>query len=219
MPLTAQALADSLHYNLDTCKAVLQSAGIADLDGDGRMEYNGSSNGRFEIVMIVCADSSAKAGIVNRFKDDMKSIGINVNVQELGWEDYLKALEDGFLEAANREITWDMFYGEVKLRNDFDLTELLQVRSKDNEQTNINYSRSRDTTIADRINNYLRATDAARPGVYQDLCDYITRQSGNLLSIGFEKQQIITHRAVVKGMTPNFGNPLCGFADWTINLE
>ena len=214
-----QALADSLHYNLDTCKAVLQSAGIADLDGDGRMEYNGSSNGRFEIVMIVCADSSAKAGIVNRFKDDMKSIGINVNVQELGWEDYLKALEDGFLEAANREITWDMFYGEVKLRNDFDLTELLQVRSKDNEQTNINYSRSRDTTIADRINNYLRATDAARPGVYQDLCDYITRQSGNLLSIGFEKQQIITHRAVVKGMTPNFGNPLCGFADWTINLE
>ena len=82
-----QALADSLRYNIDVCKAVLQSAGIADLDGDGRMEYNGSSNGRFEIVIMVCADSSAKAGIVNRFKEDMKAIGINVNVQELGWEE------------------------------------------------------------------------------------------------------------------------------------
>ena len=128
-----QQLADAIHYNLNTCKAVLQSAGIADMDGDGRMEYSGSSNGRFEFVIIVCADSSAKAGIVNRFKDDMKSIGINVNVQELPWEDYLLALQDGFFTAANREVTWDMYYGEVKLRNNFDLTELLQVRTKDND--------------------------------------------------------------------------------------
>ena len=33
-----QALADALHYSLDNCKAVLQSAGIADTDGDGRMD-------------------------------------------------------------------------------------------------------------------------------------------------------------------------------------
>ena len=112
-----------------------------------------------------------------------------------------------------------MFYGEVKLRNNFDLTELLQVRKEENSQTNINYSRNRDTSTVDRINNYLRATDAARPVVYQELCDYITRQTGYLVSIGFEKQQIITHRGVVKGMEPNFGNPLCHFANWTINME
>lgn len=214
-----QALADSMQYNLDVCRAVLQSAGIADLDGDGRLEYNGSGNGRFEVNIIVCADSSAKAGIVNRFADDMKSIGMTVNVQELSWDDYLLALDNGFYEAGNREITWDMYYGEVKLRNNFDLTELLQVRTKDNENSNLNYSRSKDTTIVDRINNYLRATDAARPIAYQDLCEYIMRTSGNLITIGFEKQQIITHRGVVKGMTPNMGNPLNGFANWTINME
>ena len=213
-----RALADSLHYNMTTCKAVLQSAGIADTDGDGRMEYAGSGTGRFEIVIIVCADSSAKAGIVNRFKEDMKAIGITVNVQELDWEAYKQALIDGFFESGNLEVTWDMYYGEVKLRNDFDLTELLQVRKKENEGTNINFSRSRDTTIEDRIKNYLRATDAARPLAYNDLCEYITRTSGNLVSIGFEKQQIITHRGVVKGMEPNFGNPLYGFADWTIDM-
>ena len=214
-----RALADAIHFNLSTCKAVLQSAGIADMDGDGRMEYNGSSNGRFEFVIIVCADSSAKAGIVNRFKDDMKSIGINVNVQELTWEDYLQALQDGFFVTGNREVTWDMYYGEVKLRNNFDLTELLQVRTKDNEQRNMNYSRSRDTSILDRIKNYLRASEAARPIVYNDLCEYLTRTSGDVVSIGFEKQQLITHRGVVKGVAPNIGNPLYDFQHWTINLE
>ena len=213
------ALADSLHYDLRVCRAVLESAGIADLDGDGRMEYNGSSNGRFEIVLVVCADSSAKAGIANRFKDDMKAMGINVNVQELGWDEYVQALQDGFFVSGNLEVPWDMFYGEVKLRNNFDLTELLQVRREENEQTNINFSRSRDTTIVDRINNYLRATDAARPLVFQDLCEYITRTNGNLVSIGFEKQQLITHRGVVKGLEPNFGNPMYNFQNWTINLE
>ena len=214
-----QALADSIHYNLDVCKAVLQSAGIADTDGDGRMDYNGNTSGRFEIVIMVCADSSAKAGIVNRFKDDMKSIGITVNVQELDWDSYKQALLDGYFESGNRQVTWDMYYGEVKLRNNFDLTELLQVRREENEQTNINFSRSRDTTIVDRINNYLRATDAARPLAYNELCEYITKGSGNLVSIGFEKQQIITHRGVVKGIDPNFGNPLYDFQNWGINLD
>lgn len=214
-----QVLADSLRYNLTTCKAVLQSAGIADTDGDGRMEYSGSSTGRFEIVMIVCADSSAKAGIVNRFKEDMKSIGITVDVQEMDWDAYKQALTDGYFERGNIEVTWDMYYGEVKLRNNFDLTELVQVRKEENEATNINFSRSRDTTILDRVNNYLRATDAARPLAYNDLCEYITRTSGNLISIGFEKQEIITHRGVVKGMEPNMGNPLYHFSDWIIDVE
>ncbi|MCR5090426.1 MAG: ABC transporter substrate-binding protein [Oscillospiraceae bacterium] len=214
-----EALAEALKYDLEVCKAVLQSAGIADSDGDGRMEYSGSSTGRFEIVVIVCADSSAKAGIVNRFADDMKKIGINVNVQELGWDEYMMALEKGSFESANVEVTWDMYYGEVKLRNNFDLTELLQVRDKDNPGSNVNYSRSRDTTIVDRINSYLRATDAARPTAYAELCEYITRTSSNLITIGFEKQQIITHRGVAKGLEPNMGNPLCNFANWTINLD
>ena len=183
------------------------------------MDYNGNTSGRFVIVIMVCADSSAKAGIVNRFKDDMKSIGITVNVQELDWDSYKQALLDGYFESGNRQVTWDMYYGEVKLRNNFDLTELLQVRREENEQTNINFSRSRDTTIVDRINNYLRATDAARPLAYNELCEYITKGSGNLVSIGFEKQQIITHRGVVKGIDPNFGNPLYDFQNWGINLD
>ena len=113
----------------------------------------------------------------------------------------------------------DMFYGEVRLRNNFDLTELLQPRTEKNEATNLNYSRSKDSTIEGRINQYLAASDASRKDVYYQLCDYIANTSGSLITIGFEKQQIITRRGVCKGINPNFGNPLFGFADWEILLD
>ena len=43
--------------------------------------------------------------------------------------------------------------------------------------------------------------------------------SGSLITIGFEKQQIITRRGVCKGIDANFGNPLFGFAGWKIFLD
>jgi hypothetical protein len=43
--------------------------------------------------------------------------------------------------------------------------------------------------------------------------------SSSLVVIGFEKQQIITRRGVCRGIDPNYGNPLYGFANWEIILE
>ena len=49
--------------------------------------------------------------------------------------------------------------------------------------------------------------------------EYICLNSGALITIGFEKQQIISHRGVIKGIDANIGNPLYGFKDWEIILE
>ena len=43
--------------------------------------------------------------------------------------------------------------------------------------------------------------------------------NGSIVVIGFEKQQIITRRGVCKGINPNYGNPLYGFADWEIIFD
>jgi hypothetical protein len=119
----------------------------------------------------------------------------------------------------------DMYYGEVKLRNNFDLTELLQTREvKDEEDdglytTNINFTRSNDPSIVERIETYLAASDGMRATAFYDLCDYITGSSGAIVVIGFEKQQLITHHGVCKGLAPNAGNPLYDFQHWEIYLE
>ena len=210
-------LAEELSYNLDTCRQILQNFGLKDANGDGRFDSM-SGAGDLTFTMILCSDSSAKAGMARKFAQDMNSIGITVKIYELTWDDYLKALEDGELEVGdNRTVKYDMYYAEVKLRNDFDMTELLQVRDEDNEKTNINFTRSRDRSYETYINNYLAAADAGRATAFYAFCYYL-RNNATIIPLGFEKQQIITHRGVVKGVDANAGNPLYNFAKWEIDL-
>lgn len=207
-------MAENLSYNLETCVRILESAGVKDYDEDGLMEYMAGTPQDISLTFVVCSDSSAKGGIVRRFQEDMESIGITVNVQELTWENYLKALDEG---------EFDMYYGEVRLRNNFDLTELLQVRDEDEDEgntaTNMNFTNSRDSAFEGYINEYLKAGDAGRFNAYQTLCDYICNETGSLITIGFEKHQLITHRGVVKGINANMGNPVYNIADWEIFLD
>ena len=105
-----------------------------------------------------------------------------------------------------------MDYGEVNLRNNFYLTELLDPDS------DLNYSRSMDTGYIAMINNYLSCAAAQRSAVYRQLCEYINT-NGALISIGFEDQQLIVHRGVIRGLNPNLGNPFFDFQNWTIDLE
>ena len=212
-------LASVLEFNLDTCKRILEGAGVQDYDDDGELEFMSGSPQEINLNFVICADSAAKSGVANRFKEDMASIGLKVTVHELTWENYKKTLESGEVQVGNQTFPMDMYYGEVQLRSNFDLTQLLETRDeKKNANTNINYTRSNDASIEGWINQYLKANDAMRSSAYYQLAEYITRSVGSLVTIGFERQQIITHRGVCKGIDANAGNPLYNFANWTIDL-
>ena len=105
-----------------------------------------------------------------------------------------------------------MYYGEVKLRNNFDLTELLDPDSS------LNYTRSTSTIYEPYMNNYLAAADSVRSSLYQSLCEYLAG-SGAIISIGFEQQEIIVHRGMIRGLDANLGNPLYNFQNWEIILD
>ena len=213
------ALEERLNYDLEACRNILFAAGVQDYDEDGMLEFMSGSPQKIDLHFVVCADSSAKCGIARRFQEDMASIGLKVTVHELTWADYCKALDEGQFKAGKQVVTMDMYYAEVKLRNNFDLTELLQPRTEQNAMTNQNFTRSKDATIVSRIERYLAAPDTTRADEFYQLCDYIMNTSGSMIVIGFEKQQIITRRGVCRGINPNYGNPLYGFANWEIILE
>lgn len=197
----------NFEFSLEMVQTVLENAGIKDYDEDGMLEYMSGTPQEIDLKFIVCSDSSAKTGVVRRFAEDMASIGLKVTVKELSWEDYMTALEEG---------DFDMYYGEVKLRGNFDLTELLQVRPTLKEgqaTTNINFSGSTDEGYMTYINNYLKSNESEREYNYAMLADYVT-QNAMLITIGFEKQQIILHRGIIKGVDPNFGNPMFNFVNW-----
>ena len=207
-------LAASHQFDLERCRRILENYGIQDYDGDGRLEMSNTNNQDLALTLILSSNSSVKSGVARRFAEDMAKIGVAINVVELTWADFMTALEEGELEEGD----FDMYYGEVKLRNDFDLTELLQVRNKDNESTNLNYTHSTDRAFETYINNYLAASNANRADQYAQLAQYLL-DTGSLITIGFEKQEIIAHRGVIKGLDPNAGNPMYNFANWEIDLS
>ena len=208
-------LANDNQYDLERCRLILENYGIRDYDEDGKLEFSSGNNADLSMTIIVASDSGIKAGMVRRFAEDMAKIGLTIDVRELSWDEYTKALEEGRLED---DTEFDMYYAEVKLRNDFDLTELLQVRNKNNESTNVNFTHSTDRVFETYIYNYLGASDMDRANQYHILAQYILT-TGSMIPIGFEKQELITHRGVCKGVDPNMGNPLYNFQNWEIDLE
>ena len=218
-----QSLNDSLHYDIERCRTILENNGFSDVDEDGWLEYLGAE---VEISFILCSDSSAKAGIANRFAQDMSTIGLKINVQELTWTEYYNALtdyEDLTKEQKEDEnfhpIEWDMYYGEVKVRNTFDISEMLAERKDENKGSNMNYSHSKDNGYQTLLYNYLASSDATREANYRTFAEYVLTNRASLVIIGFEKQQLITHRAAIRGVDPNYGNPLYDFANWKIQFK
>ena len=216
-------LNSALAYNLDRCKVILENNGIRDYDEDGFMEIMNGNDEDLTINFILCSDSSAKAGVVNRFAADMLKIGIKVKVQELTWTDYYNALTD--YENLTKEqlededfkpIEFDMYYAEVKIRNNFDITQLLQERGDNNKGSCINYSHSYGNGYETYLYNYLASGDASRKNNYRAFAEYVLTNAAHLVVIGFEKQQIISHRQAIRGIDANMGNPLYNFAHWTI---
>ena len=216
-------LNSALAYNLERCKVILENNGIRDYDEDGFMEIMNGNDEDLVINFILCSDSSAKAGVVNRFAADMLTIGIKVKVQELTWTDYYNALTDyenltkEQLEDENfKPIEFDMYYAEVKIRNNFDITQLLQERGDNNKGSCINYSHSFGNGYETYLYNYLASGSSSRKNNYRAFAEYVLTNAAHLVVIGFEKQQIISHRQAIRGIDANMGNPLYNFQHWTI---
>ena len=220
--------AKKLDYDLDVCKRILENNGIKDYDDDGWMEYMNAGQ-KIDLTFILCSDSSAKAGIANRFANDMAKIGLKVTVRELTWDEYYNALTD-YVNVSKEtkededfeEIEYDMYYAEVKLRNDFDITELLRPYDRKNDalvSTTINFTNSVDKGYESYMYNYLASGEQSRKQTYQQLAEYVLTTMAQFVVIGFEKQQLITHRGAVRGVDPNYGNPLFGFTDWQITFN
>ena len=87
------------------------------------------------------------------------------------------------------------------------------MRTEENENSSLNYSNSTDISYEQYINAYLAAGDMDRAAAYEQLAELVSLNA-MLIPIGFEKQQIICHRGIIKGIDANFGNPLFNFANW-----
>lgn len=198
------SIASSVSYDLDRCKTVLYNIGVRDYDNDGKLEYMETGIPlEINVNFIVCSESAGKGDIASKLVSDLKSIGLNITLNALSWDDYVQALADG---------EYDMYYGEVKLSPDFNLTPLFE---KDGA---MNYGGVDDDTLLEYIDGYLAAPDDTRSSACDTMLSYLSNQA-YIIPVCFERQEVISHRNVISGINPCAGNIFLNITNWSIYLE
>ena len=198
-PLYPKEYADSLAYSEAGFARALENIGVADLDGDGTMELNGM---RYTINFIVCSDSAVKVFAARRITQELQKCGITVNLRELSYDDYLTNLEEG---------NYDIYYGEVILCSDWDLSMFFEWEG------DLNLGGLNDNTLLSNVKTFLASTDESRALNGERLYQYIG-QNAPITTICFEKSEVLYHRGVLTGLTPTQDNIFYGMENWTVDL-
>ena len=114
-------LANSFDYSQSDFEAHLESASVEDMDGDGVLDLYVASLGYaipVEGTMIVCAGSYQRVQTAQRVVDALNSRGFKLTLQTLDEAEYRSALQNG---------NFDLYFGEVRLSANFDLTPFFSI--------------------------------------------------------------------------------------------
>lgn len=190
-------------YSAAKSQMAFDDANVQDYDDDGFREImvNGipmESNIKF----IVCNDSVSKVSAARAIADNLTALGIKVTLYELPWLEYNYTLNQS---------DFDMYYAETSLTADFSLRELLFYGGK------LNYGRVNDQTLTDNVNAYLTSLPEGRQLAADIMFKYIT-DTAPIVPICFEKQQVITHRGAVTGLSPTQYNVFGDLENWEISI-
>lgn len=193
-------LARSLEYSPEAAQAALGAAGALDADYDGVLELNGT---RAEVVFLVCSSSTAKVAAARQIATKLRELGFMVTMKEVDYNSYLDALQKG---------EYDLYYGEVRLCNDWDLTCLLS------ENGELNYSGIRDPSLTGYIQSFLSSNGDTLQANTQTLCEYLA-QTAPITAVCFERTEVLYHRGVLSTINPIQENIFNDMDKWKVDLS
>ncbi len=203
--LYSREIANAISYSQESLARIVEQLHLVDVDGDGFYElYSGVSNMEQSINFIVCADSSAKVMAANRIAAALEEVGLRVTVRALSYDDYIEALEEG---------DFDLYYAEVKLRPNWDISLLF-----DSGEESINYGTVRDSFLNEYIRSFLASPPELLEQSAESLWQYIAQQAP-ITVIAFERSEVLYHRGVISGLDPLQDNIFAGMGGWTVDLS
>jgi len=125
---------------------------------------------------------------------------LNLGQKHLLDLEYQQALSEG---------NFDLYYGEVKLTADWDISSLIGTGGA------LNYGGWANAETDALLAAHCASPDRAETGgaLYAHLAEQVP-----LIPLCFENHSLLTHRGVVEGMVPTAGNVLRNFENWTVHL-
>ena len=132
-------------------------------------------------IFLVCSDDPKRVAAAERIAEKLKSAGLNITVNAVDREQYLKDLDDG---------DFDLYYGETRLTPNFDLTEFFT------KYGNLQFGAISSTGLAALCNSALKNS-----GSFYDLCGQLL-QTAPICPVVFKSNAILVTRGVLSNITP-----------------
>lgn len=156
---------------------------------------------RQPLIFLVNEENSFKVSLATRLAADYTAQGIPMEVRALPWETYTAALTAG---------DFDLYYGEVRLSADWDLSALLGTGGA------LNYGGWADPQTDTYLAAYAAAND--RAAAMEDLCAHLQAQNP-ILPLCFKRTSVLMQSSVVEHLQSTAAEPFYGLPDCTIHLR
>lgn len=156
---------------------------------------------RKELTLLVSGDDAFRAASARFIAEGLSLLDWKITVAVLPWEEYMTALEEG---------EFDLYFGEVRLTADWDLTDLIGTEGA------LNYGAYASETTDAVLQSFAATEDreeAARRlyGHFQTITP--------MAPVCFKNYTVLTHPDVVEGMTPAPSYVFHAMDRWTIRLS
>lgn len=132
-------------------------------------------------VFLVCADDPTRVSAAQTIAEQMKKAGLYLTVRALDREAYQSALEHG---------AYDLYYGEVRLTANFDLSEFFR------SDGTLAYGAISDPSLAELCGDALENS-----GSYYDLCKQVM-QKAHICPVVFKSYEICVTRGAISAIIP-----------------
>ena len=164
------------------------------------LDQSGYLGGR-TLILLVNSENSFKTSVANYLAESFTSAGIAVSVKVLPWAEYTAALEAG---------NFDLYYGEVRLSADWDLSALLSTGGA------LNYGGWSNETTDRLLTAFASAGDRAT--AMSALCRHLQEQAP-IIPICFKSTSVLTQTGVLENLVSTAAEPFYGLTDCTVHLR
>ena len=152
-------------------------------------------------TLLVNSENSFKVSAAEQIAQSLSAFDLDIQVRALPWEEYTAALAAG---------DFDLYYGEVKLTADWDLSALLGTGGA------LNYGGWSSAQTDQLLASCAAASD--RGAALKALCAHL-RQQSPILPVCFKSTSVLVQTGVVEGLKPTMSNPFYDLTACTIHLR
>lgn len=153
------------------------------------------------VTLLVNQENTFKVSAAQELASSLSVFDLKIQVSVLPWEEYTAALAAG---------DFDLYFGEVKLTADWNLTALLSSSGA------LNYGKWTDVQTDTLLAQYAGALD--REATMESLCKHLSTQVP-LLPLFFKRTSVLYQAGSITGLQPTASNPFYNFTDCTIHLS